>query len=135
MQNLVLKSVLALMILHSHSAMAANTIVELGKPSGNPIKSIGAVPVKKFVPLELGSIRNDEPELPISSTLKSRMKKRLRMAHKRQSQVGVAKRVGNNGEIRRTAKPKKAFEPLDGNSKVSEEQPEGVFDRPSPFDE
>ncbi len=134
MLNLVLKSVLALMVMHSHSAMAANTIVKLSKPGASSIKSIGTAPVKKFVPLQLGDIRNDEPELPISSTLKTRMKKRLWMAHKRQSQVGGAKRSNNGGEIRGAAKSKQAIGLTDGNSRVNEDQPDGAFDHPSPFD-
>ena len=81
MRNLIVKSGLILMVFHGHSAMAANTIVELGKPKTSTIKPIGTVPEKKFVPLKLGEIRNDEPELPIVSTIESRMKKRLRIVY------------------------------------------------------
>ena len=133
MRQLVVKSILALMIMHSHSAMAANTIVQLKTPKKSPIKSIGVVPVKKHVPLQLGSIRNDEPELPTISTLKSRMKKRLRMAHQRQRSVSSAKRSRNAGELRRTAKPKRSFKPSPNDSRISEEQPDGLFDHPTPF--
>lgn len=133
MRRLIVKSTLALMIVHSHSAYAANTIVQLGTPKKSPIKSIGVVPVKKHIPLQLGTIRNDEAELPTTSTLKSRMKKRLRMAHQRQRSVGSAKRSHNAGELRRTAKPKPVFTPTQDNTRISEEQPDGMFDRPSPF--
>lgn len=134
MRSLVLKSVFVLAFLQGHSAFAANTIVKLGTPSSDSIKSIGTVPEKKFIPLELGGLRDDEPELPISSTLESRMKKRLRMAHKRQSQVGRAKRASNNGQLRRSAKPVEAFQPPAGGPTISEDQPEGLFERPTPFD-
>lgn len=137
MRNFVVKSIFALMIVQSHSAIAANTIVQLGTPKKSPIKSIGVVPVKKHVPLQLGDIREDAAELPIISTVESRMKKRLQLARQRQRSVGSAKRsTHNEGQLRRPTKPKpqKPFESNGSNTRTNDEVPEGALKQPSPFD-
>ena len=134
MRSFVVKSALMLTILSGHSAMAADTIVLLDAPEKSPIKSIGIVPEKKLVELDLGELRNEEAELPFTSTVKSRMKKRLRIARQRQRSVGSAKRAGNDGELRFSKKPKQSFQPESGNGPVTDELPEGAFEQPTPFD-
>jgi hypothetical protein len=134
MRRIIVKLGFALLIAHSSSAMASNTIVELGTPKKSPIKAVGIVPVKKHIPLQLGTLRNDEAELPVTSTLKSRMKKRLRIARQRQRIVGEAKRSANQGELRLSAKPKTRSQPLSDEVQANDELPADALDQPTPFD-
>ena len=76
------------------TAGQASSIQELGKPAASgSIQTIGVVPVKKQIVLELGELRTKEAKLPQPRlTLAERNLKRSRMALARQEAVTNASR-------------------------------------------
>ena len=104
MNNIFAKSVFSALILQSNVVFAAGPFEELRQPTKTSIKSIGVVPAKKKVVLELGTMRTKNPELPLESTLKSRMKKRL-LARQRKALDRSLPNPHNAGQLRFGDKP------------------------------
>jgi hypothetical protein len=78
----------------SAATSSAANFLELGqRPSKETILSIGRVPVKKNISLDLGGIRTGEAQLPPAPLSRSeRMALRSRMAVSRQRDVSNARR-------------------------------------------
>jgi len=76
------------------SQIQASSLLELGKSSSKKtIVSIGSVPEKKAIPLNLGLLRTDEAQLPPPPlTRQERMMLRAKRAVSRQTAVTNARR-------------------------------------------
>lgn len=99
-------------------------LLELGtKSTKDTIVPIGSVPAKKIIPLNLGSLRTDEAQLPPAPLTRSqRMALRAKRAVSRQRAVGDARRSRN---VSRSQKP-----PQNVEYDLDEEAPMGSDGEP-----
>ncbi|MEP0941649.1 MAG: hypothetical protein ABJH63_16665 [Rhizobiaceae bacterium] len=110
MLNAVKLAVICGLLLCTLPASAEQTgLLELGtKSTKDTIVPIGSVPAKKIIPLELGSLRTEEAQLPPAPLTRSqRMALRAKRAVSRQRAVGEARRSRNTS---RSHKPPQKVE-------------------------